>query len=1022
MGSRMLQVLLRHRAAVLLVTVALAFAGARAWWALPVDAFPDIAPTQVKIILKVPGMTPEEIERRVATPIEIEMLGLPRKQVVRSVSKYGITDVTIDFEEGVDVYWARQQVAERLAGVRDELPEAAEGGLAPVTTPLSELFMFTLDGTHSLAEKRRVLDWVIRPALRTVSGVADVNVLGGEVRSFEIVPDPARMAARGVTLGALREAVMRNNRNDGAGRMVQGEEALVVRLEGAVGRIDDLRRTRVRSDRSGHVPLDEVATVRLGAATRYGAVTADGAGETVQGLVLALRGANSQQVVRDVQRRLDELASALPDGMRVRVFYDRGDLVGRAVGTVVKALAEAAVLVMVTLYLFLGGLRAALVVALTLPLSMLLTFMLMHWLGMSANLMSLGGLAVALGMLVDAAVVIVENIESAMEDETDSRSRTDMIMQAVRSVTKPVVSGIAIIAIVFLPLLSLEGLEGKLFAPVAVSIVLALCASLLVALTVVPVLASLLLKASAQHEPWLVRWLHAAYGRLQGLAFAHPRWVFAMVLIGLVAGGGLYVLAGKTFMPAMDEGDMIVQLQKLPSISLEASTGLDTRFQQAVLAEVPEISAVVARAGSDDLGLDPMGLNETDSFLVLKPKQTWRGSKDDIADSLRRVLERFPGVVYGFTQPIEMRVAEMLTGVRGDVAIKLFGHDLDAVNDAAQRIAARLREVRGASEVIAPRNEGVQYLSLALNRDTVGAAGFSIDELEQTLRAQLEGERLGIVSEGMVRTPVLLRGGEAVRNGEQNFAALNISAPDGRAWPLSALADIRRSNGPIRIDHENGSRYAVVQVSVHGRDLTGFVEEARQAVAGVTGLPPELRLQWGGQFENQQRAAARLAIVIPVSLVAIFALLVLTFGSARQATLIFSNIPFALVGGIAALALSGEYLSVPASVGFIALLGIAVLNGVVMVTHFNERLSQGEALDEVVKRGAQRRLRPVLMTATITALGMLPLLFASGPGAEIQRPLAIVVSGGLVTSTLLTLLVLPLLFSRYGVSASGERA
>lgn len=1020
MLSRLIDFSLRHRLAVLAAAGAVAAAGVLAYLHLPIDAFPDISPTQVKVILKVPGMTPEEVEQRVVTPVELEMLGIPSKRIVRSMAKYGIADVTIDFEDGTDVYWARQQVNERLSGVMRDLPQTAVGGLAPITTPLGEMFMFVVDGDdYSLAERRRVLDWVIRPALRTIAGVADVNALGGEVRSYEVVPDPARLAARGVALAALREALQSNTRNDGAGRLVSGEEALAVRVDAGVTGTQDIGQVVVAGPKDGQgsvVTVADVATVRMGSATRYGAVSYDGKGETVEGLVLGLRGANARDVVAAVSARLDELQPQLPKGMSVRVFYNRGDLVSRAAGTVLRALAEAGVLVVITLYVFLGGIRPAVVVALTLPLTMLATFLLMRQIGLSANLMSLGGLAVAIGMLVDAAVVVVENVESRLAGlpEADAPARRRAIHEAVSAVSAPVLSGVAIIAIVFLPLLSLQSLEGKLFSPVALTIVLALAASAVAAFTVVPALCQLLMRPGKHDEPWLVRRLHAIFARMQAWCFAHQRVAFAAAGLSLALAVALYLVTGKTFMPTMDEGDMIVQLQKVPSVSLPASVSLDTRVQQDLLANVPEIRAVVARSGSDDLGLDPMGFNETDTFLVLRPSSEWRGSKEDIAHSIRQRMERFPGVLYSFTQPIEMRVSEMLTGTRGDVAIKIFGNDIARLNDAAQAIAARMRRIDGVAEVIAPRNEGMEYLSLRVNRLAAGQAGLSAEALQQALRSQIEGEMLGVVPEGTVRTPLILRGGDSVREAPQALGALPVRAPDGTVWPLASLAQIRQSGGPVRIDHEDGSRFAVVQVNVAGRDLTGFVQEAQAAVAALPGVDRSMRVVWGGQFENQQRAAARLALVIPVALAAIFGLLVLTFRSARQAGLVFANVPFALVGGIAALKLSGEYLSVPASVGFIALLGIAVLNGVVLVSYFNALLHAGEPMDRVVRDGAGRRLRPVLMTAAITALGMIPLLFATGPGSEIQRPLAIVVCGGLVTSTALTLLLLPMLFERFG--------
>ncbi|WP_370678682.1 efflux RND transporter permease subunit [Comamonas sp. GB3 AK4-5] len=1029
MLARLIDFSLRQRALVLLAALALALAGAWAYVQLPIDAFPDISPTQVKVILKVPGMTPEEVEQRVSTPVEQELLGLPHKTMVRSVSKYGISDVTVDFAEGTDAYWARQQVSERLAGIQRELPATAEGGLAPITTPLGEMFMFTIEGDgYTLAERRRVLDWVIRPALRSVPGVADVNALGGAVCSYEVVPDPARLRARSVTLEQLRQALEANNRNDGAGRLDRGEEHWVVRVEGGVRGLDDLRAIVVIPAQGDRVAatVGDVATVRLGEATRNGAVSRDGQGEAVQGLVLGLRGVDARSLVDAVQTRLSELAPRLPEGMHTQVFYNRGELVSRAAGTVVRALVEASVLVVVTLYLFLGGLRAALVVAATLPLSMLATFLLMRYVGLTANLMSLGGLAIALGMLVDASVVVVENIERTLSyagDElpgsTQPVDRLALIQHAVAAVSAPMLAGVSIIAIVFLPLLTLQGLEGKLFAPVALTIVLALGASVLIAFTVVPALASLLLRAHASDAPWLVRRLNRGFALLQDWSLAHRRTVFGLAALALAGATALYLSVGKTFMPTMDEGDLIVQLQKAPSISLAASLDMDQRVQQALLQEVPEIHSIVARTGSDDLGLDPMGLNESDAFLVLKPRATWRGSKEDIADAIRRVLEGFPGLIYGFTQPIEMRVSEMLTGARGDVAIKIFGSDLAQIDAAAQSIAARMRAVPGAAEVIAPSNSGVQYLQLVLNRAALGQAGFSGDALQAQLRALVEGEHLGIVPEGMVRTPLILRGGAALRHSPEGLAGLLVTAPDGSSWPLSSLATLAAQDGPVRIDHEDGARFAVVQVNVEGRDLAGFVQEAQASVAQDASLK-ELRIVWGGQFENQQRATARLALVVPLALAAIFVLLVITFRSPRQAVLVIANIPFALVGGMAALRVAGEYLSVPASVGFIALLGIAVLNGVVLVSHFNALMASGMALAQAVHQGVRDRLRPVLMTACITALGMVPLLLASGPGSEIQRPLAVVVAGGLLSSTALTLLLLPLLFERFGLPRTAK--
>ena len=1017
--ERLVRFALTQRLLVLALAVLLVAGGIAAFRELPIDAFPDVSTTQVKVILKAPGMTPEEVETRITVPLELEMLGIPSQRILRSMSKYAIADITIDFEDGTDLYWARQQVAERLGNVMADLPPGVSGGLAPITTPLGEMFMFTVEGGDlSLAERRALLDWTIRPALRTLPGVADVNALGGYVKTFEVVPDNAALNARGVSFDELSRALEANNRNDGAGRLEEGEEVWLVRIEGAARSLDDVAQIVVKVVEGVPVRVSDVAQVRIGSLTRYGAVTKDGAGEAVEGLVLGLRGANARRVVQAVRDRLAELVPTLPEGVHVEVFYDRGGLVDRAVGTVTKALAEAVVLVLVLLLLFLGELRAALVVALILPLAALFTFVLMRVFGMSANLMSLGGLAIAIGMLVDAAVVVVENIAAQLADPRSGERfpRLHVIYRAAREVAGPVTSGMIIIAIVFLPLLTLQGLEGKLFGPVAMTIVFALTGSLLLSLTVIPALGSYVLKSGHHGDPWLPRTALAIYTPILNAVLRRPLPAVVVAVGMLIAAAVIYPFVGKTFMPTMDEGDLIMQLEKLPSISLEQTVAADLRVQRAVLEQVPEVKGIVARSGSDELGLDPMGLNQTDTFLVLAPREQWRNAdKEWLIDQLRGVMERFPGINLSFTQPIDMRVSEMLTGTRGDLAVKVFGPDIGVLNRLAGEIEQALKEIPGAQDVFLLKNDGVQYLKVDIDRLAAGRFGIDVDTLAALLKAQLEGLRVGIVSVGGVRTPLVIRGGEAVRASPAVFESLNVSTPDGRSIPLSSLTRISRIEGPVSVSRENAGRFMVVQSNVTGRDLVGFVEEAKARVQERVKLPSGYTTTWGGQFENQQRAARRLTIVVPIALALIFALLFVTFRSVRQAVLVIANIPFALVGGIVALAVTGEYLSVPASVGFIALLGIAVLNGVVLVSYFNQLRAQGMALADVVVEGARRRLRPVLMTASIAAWGLVPLLFASGPGSEIQRPLAIVVTGGLFTSTLLTLFLLPILYRRFGV-------
>jgi heavy metal efflux system protein len=1017
MLTRLIQFALTQRLMMMVITLLLLGAGVVAYQNLPIDAFPDVSSTQVKIIVKAPGMTPEEVEARITSPIEVEMLGLPKQTMLRSVAKYALTDITVDFADGTDIYWARQQVAERLNNIWSSLPADATGGIAPMTTPLGEMFMFTVEGEHlSLDERRSILDWVIRPQLRTVPGVADVNALGGRVRSFEITPDNARMSARGITLDQLEQALLLNNKNDGAGRLGDGEESLLVRAEGRFKDVNDILNTVVTSEMGMPIRVADIAQVSIGQLTRYGAVTKNGQSEAVEGLVLSLRGANAQQVVHGIQAKLAEIQPKLPKGVKVEVFYNRGDLVERAVGTVNKALLEAIVLVVILLILFLGNLRAALTVALALPLAVLITFIMMRQFGMSANLMSLGGLTIAIGMLVDAAVVVVENIVSHLAHGEQSKlPRLHLIYRAVKEVSIPVTAGILIIITVFLPLLTLQGLEGKLFSPVALTIVFALSGSLVLSLSVIPVLASFLIKQVSHQEPWLVQQAMRLYAPSLQWALSNTKKVILAAVCLLLVTILVYMQIGKTFMPTMDEGDIIMQIEKAPSINLDKTVELDLAVQRAILKQVPEVKGVISRAGSDELGLDPMGLNQTDNFLVLKPRSEWRSpDKTKLIDALRNVTHDLPGMAYAFTQPIEMRVNEMILGVRGDLAIKIFGSDLGQLDAAAQKTVDILQSIQGAEDVYTPQNSGVQYLKIEVDRMAAGRLGFDVSQIESILRMQLEGKNVGIVQEEQRRTPMLLRGGESVRTSASDFSNLRLTLPNGNSIPIANIAKLSRVEGPVKVDRERGARMVVVVANVRNRDLVGFVEEAKRKVAEQVRLPEGYAMQWGGQFENQQRAAARLSVVIPIAIGLIFLLLFATFRSAKQSVLILSNIPFAMIGGVFALWVSGEYLSVPASVGFIALLGIAVLNGVVMMSYFNQLAAQGMSIQQVVFEGAKRRLRPVLMTASIAAFGLIPLLFATGPGSEIQKPLAIVVIGGLVTSTLLTLILLPILYQKFG--------
>lgn len=1026
MIARLVLLALRQRLLVVIAAICIAVWGAASYRSLSIDAFPDVSPVQVIVSMRAPGLTPEELESRVTDPVEIAMRGIPNLERMRSTTRYSVALMTFEFTAGTEIFWARAQVNERLQEVRELLPAGTIGGLAPIVTPLAEMLMFTLSTNKlSLQQQRTLVDWTIRPALRGLPGVADVNVLGGEVRNFEIVPNAPAMAARGITTQMLESALVANNRNDGAGRVRSGDEALLVRSEGRIGTLDDVRNTIVAAKASGIVRVSDVADVRFGAMPRNGVVTQNGEGEALWVVVLGLRGANAKSVVSEVKSKLDALKPQLPGDTSVDIFYDRSELIGEAVWTVQKVLLEAIVLVLVLLVLFLGNVRAALVVAMILPLAVLATFGVMKVYGLTANIMSLGGLAIAIGLLVDCAVVIVENVEHRLSTlkSPDIRTRLRVTRDAVREVATPLVSGVAIIITVFLPLLSLQGLEGRLFAPVAMTIAFALGAALLLSLTLIPAVSASVLQAGVEHEPWLIRKMHAFYDPILERVLSRPVLVVVPVAVGVLMAAAVYPRIGQTFLPVMDEGTPVVTVRKHPTISLDETAQVDMRIQSHLIGRVPEIRRVIGRAGADDLGLDPVGLNETDMFFTLAPQEQWRQpDKTWLMDEIRRALDEIPGISFSFAQPIDMRVQEMIIGARGDVVVKVFGENIDQLNRLATSVAGEIRKLPGASDVFALRNEGMRYLTVAVDRIRAGRLGLNAVDVQDAIRVWVDGRQIGIVLEGSRRIPIAIRGEADLRVSASGLARVPVVLPSGGTVELAQLADIRVDDGPIQVIREDGQRFATVLANVRGRDLVGFVSDAQAAVAAAVKVPSGYTLSWGGQFENQQRASARLAVVVPIALAAIFLLLFLTFGSVRQAVLVFCNVPFATIGGVIALWASGELLSVPASVGFIALIGIAVLNGVVLLSCINE-LVEDDTLTfrQAVIEGTKRRLRPVMLTATIAALGLVPFLFATGPGAEIQRPLAIVVIGGLVTATALTLLLLPILYKRFALSAASRR-
>ncbi len=1000
-----------QRLMILLLALGITGGGLWAFNSLPIDAFPDISSPQVQVIVKAPGMSPTEVESRITFPIEMEMQGLPRQTVLRSTTKYALASIIIDFEDGTDIFWARSQVSERLNQVWSDLPDGVDGGLAPITTPVGEIYMYRIQGGGlSNQELRSLQDWVIRPRLRTVEGIADINSLGGEVRSFQVVPDPSALLRYGLSMDDLQMALESNNRNAGGDRVNRETSMLLVRTVGLLRNAEDIRGITVATRSGVPVHIGDVAEVGVGSLTRYGAVTADGEGEVVTGLALLRKGANSRLAVEGIKRELESIKTTLPEGVEIVPFYDRSELINAAVWTVEKSLLEAVVLVLLVLIVMLGNIRAALTVALILPLSVLFTFIMMRLLGVSANLMSLGGLAIAIGILVDAAVVVVENIHTQLSRKTPGVSRLHLVYRAVLEVATPVISGVLIIILVFLPLFSLSGLEGKMFRPLAITISFALLGSLMLSLTVIPVLASLLMQGGHDKDGWLLTMLKKLYRPIVNWAINFRVVAVVLALAALVGAVALFPHIGKEFMPIMDEGTTVIIVEKASDISLEHSLERDAPIQKAMM-ELPEVISVVSRTGADELRMDPMGLYQTDNFLITKPREQWAVSLETFQENLRQKLGQFEGVDIAFTQPIDMRVSEMLTGVRAAMAIKLYGDDLALMEQYSQQIEQQVKAIDGAVDVFRGRLSGQTYLQIDIKPAAISRYGINVEDINQLIETAVGGRQVTEVIEGNRRAGVLLRFPEKDRSSPETIGQLHIKTLGGAQVPLHLLADIREVDGPVEIARESAKRQVVIQANVDGRDVVSFVDEVRATIEREVKLPQGYYVSYGGQFENQQRAAARLGLVVPVSIVLIFLMLFTTFRSVQQAGLIILNIPFAMIGGVVSLYWSGLYLSVPASVGFITLFGVAVLNGVVMVTYFNQLRESGRSIIEAVREGAERRLRPVLMTALIASLGLMPLLTATGPGSELQQPLAVVVIGGLFTSTLLTLVLLPTLYA-----------
>ncbi|WP_027330124.1 efflux RND transporter permease subunit [Marinimicrobium agarilyticum] len=1012
---------LQNRLLVVVLALATVAGGYAAYRSLPVDAYPDISPSLVQVFVETEGLAPEEVEKYVTYPLESAMNGLPKLDHIRSVSNFGLSVVNIYFEDGTDIYFARQLVGERLQAAREAIPEGfGKPEMGPITTGLGQILFYVLEdttGQYSGTELREVQDWIVKFNLQTVKGVTEVLSIGGHVKQFQVRIDPQALLRYDVSLPQIKARIEANNANAGAQFIVQNDEQYIVRSVGLAKNLDDLRQIVVKSIDGVPVYLHQLGELTIGGEIRRGLVTKDAEGEAVVGMVLKLIGANTSNVISAVKKELASINANLPEGMTVTPYYDQAQLVEAAVSTVTNALLQGIVLVALVLIAFMGGWRPSLVVALSIPFSVCLALIGMKWFGISANLMSLGGLAIAIGMMVDGAVVVVENIDRSLHHASPEESRLHIVARASQAVARPILFAISIIIVVFLPLFSLQGVEGATFRPLAYTVSLAMLGSLIFALVVAPVAASLLMRrpkvASEEDEPkGLIGYLARGYQPLVQ-RFVNHRWL-ALGCAGLVLAVGLVIgpRLGSEFVPRFNEGDLLIRATMAPSISLEKAKSYVHLLEQRIQARFPEVTQVVTRLGRGEVGAHADPVNNAEIFVALKPKDEWQTA--DTLDGLYRAisteLEDFPGTKFNLTQPIAASVDELLTGTKAELAAKLFGDDLTVLDRKAGEIAEVLRGMKGAEGVQKDQVGGTPQVRIQLNRRAIARYNLNISDVQETLRIAVGGASAGQVFEGIRRFDIYLRLQASARDRTEVLGDLKIRNPQGLEVPLNELATIEEVVGPRQITRENNQRFITIQANVLGRDIGSFVAEADRVIAEQVELPPGYFLKWGGQFELQQQANKRLMIVVPITLALVFFMLYANFGSLRNALLIMLNIPLALVGGAVSLWLAGLSLSVPASVGFIALFGIALENGLVLVSYLNELVRNGVPVAKACVQAAMARLRPVVMTAVTTGLGLMPLLFATGTGSEVQRPLAAVVIGGLVTATILTLLILPALY------------
>jgi len=1010
MFEKFVRLVLHQRMLIILGTIVLTVLGVLAWKNLPIDAFPDVTNVQVMILTKAPGLAAIDVEERVSYPIEQVMGGLPRVKQVRSLSKAELSQVVIVFEDGADTYWTRQVVFERLALARERLPPGIDPELGPISTGLGEILQYTVEsGKHDAMELRTIQDWLIAPRLKPIAGVNEVNSFGGYVKQYQVMVSPEQLLKYGLTANAVVEAVERNNANAAGGILVRGWEQFYLRGVGLLKDLPDIGSIVIKAEDGAPVYLRDVADIVIGAEPRQGAVTRDAKGEVVAGMIIMLKGENSQDVVSRVKSAIGKLDGALPEGVRVNIFYDRTSLIDACIRTVVNATLEGGIFVILVLFLFVAELRTALVVVFSLPFTFLISFIIMGWAGMSSNLMSLGGLAFSVGMVVDASIVVVENIRRHFAERHEGDDRQQITVGAVVEVARPVAFSVLIIVVILVPLFTLQGIEGKMFAPMALTMLIALFVSLVVALTVVPVLSASFLKLAPEKEFGFIRRFHEGYLRVLDRAIKRPGITIGTALAVLLAALALAPLIGTEFMPPLDEGAIAINVVRLPNASLDGSAQVAGLIEQR-LQKFSEIETVISKTGRAEISEDPMGPEQTDVFITLKPRRRWKSerNKTELVEAIQQDLSMIPGLRLSFSQPIALRVNELISGVKSDLAVKVFGPELEVLKRFADRIAPAMQSVRGAQDVRVEQISGMDQINVVINRGAVARYGINVADVNDAIETAVAGKVAGTLIEGQRRFAIVVRFPEAARADIPQIERLLIPAPNGVRVPLAQLAEIQFVEAPAQISRENGIRRVVVEANVRGRDLGGFVRDVQTRMAPlVKELPAGYFVDYGGQFENQQRAMRQLSIVLPIALLLILVFLYMALNSVANSLLVLLNLPFALIGGVIAVVIFQMPLSVSAAVAFIVLLGIAVQNGVILVAFFRQLRERGRSVAETVREGCDLRFRPLLMTALTSFIGHLPMLYATGSGADIQKPLAVVVMGGLITSTVLTLIVLP---------------